>query len=270
VRQQAVWAAVTVGVEVFGRASTRPVVLQDTNNVVVHLAPGPVVAKVGRWPHSAEVLEREVRVARHLASVGAPVAAPLADLVVDPGTQLPVSFWELLVAVDEPPAPADVAKALAAVHDGLATFPDPLPSWFVGLERAAAALADDATMGALPAADLALLRGAMAAWIAEARALDPATFRPLHGEPHAANVVTTADGPRFIDFEAAGVGPVESDLACLEPAILAAGEFDADPAVLDVMRRLRSAFVATWCWASPHPDMRPHGEHHLEVVRRSY
>ncbi len=55
------------------------------------------------------------------------------------------------------------------------------------------------------------------------------------------------------------------------PGGLAAGDFDADPAVLDLMRKLGSAFVATWCWASDRtPTMRPPGEHHLEIVRRRW
>src|SRR5437879_9294309 len=36
----------------------------------------------------------------------------------------------------------------------------------------------------------------------------------LHGEPHQWNVLTTKNGPLFIDFENSVRGPVEFDLAC--------------------------------------------------------
>lgn len=77
-RGEAVRAAIDVG-EVAGFGSASPVVLQDTNNVVVWLSPHSVVAKVGLWPHSAEALGREVEVCRQLTSGGAPVGTPLAN-----------------------------------------------------------------------------------------------------------------------------------------------------------------------------------------------
>lgn len=50
-----------------------PVVLHATNNVVVHLAPAAVVAKVSRSVPSAA---RELDVAQHCAALGAPVVSP--------------------------------------------------------------------------------------------------------------------------------------------------------------------------------------------------
>jgi Ser/Thr protein kinase RdoA (MazF antagonist) len=267
VRQQAVWAAVVACVEHLGKAATKPEVLQDTNNVVVHLAPCPVVAKVGRFPWSAEALGKEVRVARHLADVGAPVAAPLTGLIIEPGTELPVSLWPRLATTAEPAEPAAIADALHQVHKGLASYPDPLPSFLAGLDLAGATLVHDDAMAAMTDDDRHLLRAAFATWRDEARALDPETFQRLHGEPHAFNVLNTADGPCFIDFEATCVGPIESDLACLDPEVFEALGVDHDPALLDLMVRLRSAVVAVWCWASEHPAMREHAEHHLGVVR---
>lgn len=48
--------------------------------------------------------------------------------------------------------------------------------------------------------------------IAEARATNPTPFVVTHGEPHAANVVHTADGPVLIDWDTARIAPRERDL----------------------------------------------------------
>ena len=59
----------------FGLIVERAVILADSNNVVVWLAPSPVVAKVGTGHHRS--LRLELRVARHLVGQRAPVVAPL-------------------------------------------------------------------------------------------------------------------------------------------------------------------------------------------------
>jgi hypothetical protein len=58
----------------------RPTILQDRSNLIVHLAPAPVVARVatttGLVRRGDAWLAREVAVAGHLARAGAPVVAP--------------------------------------------------------------------------------------------------------------------------------------------------------------------------------------------------
>ena len=52
----------------------RPVILKDTNNTIVYLAPEPIVAKVSVEKHfrnDSSSLEREVVVAQLLAEAGA-------------------------------------------------------------------------------------------------------------------------------------------------------------------------------------------------------
>jgi hypothetical protein len=38
-----------------------------------------------------------------------------------------------------------------------------------------------------------------------------------HGEPHAANIIWTADGPRLIDWDTVLIAPASRDLWMLEP-----------------------------------------------------
>src|SRR5437667_11885153 len=69
------------------RLEVSPHILKDSNNTIVHLAPLPLVAKVGTSTFrdaSLEDLERELEVARHLASKHAPIVFPSRDVLAGP------------------------------------------------------------------------------------------------------------------------------------------------------------------------------------------
>lgn len=282
----AIDAAVAAGAAA-GHAHSRPVVLQHTNNVVVWLSPHPIVAKVGVWPHSRRLLERESELCAELADLGSPVVVPLRDSPLHsdhglrPGAgrygdaQLPVSLWRQVATRDAVPSADDVAAVLARVHTDLgrcdlSRLAEPLPGYLAGVELAHDALQRDDWMAALGRSDLALLRRAFDRWRARAEAMD-APERVLHGEPHANNLLSTSHGLVMIDFEGACVGPVEWDLASVAPAVVAAyrGRVDIDIDIdrLALLRALNSARVATWCFASEFPEMRPFGDVHLGAVR---
>ena len=65
--------------------------------------------------------------------------------------------------------------------------------------------------------------------------------RPLHGDAHTGNVLITADGPRWTDFEDVCAGPAEWDLASLTltDEAVAAYPGPVDAARLDQCRDLR-------------------------------
>jgi hypothetical protein len=80
-------AAVTEAARREGLGFDDPVVLRDRGNLLVHLRPAPVVARVAtvtgtRRPGDAW-LRREVSIAGHLAARGMPVVPPSAE--IDPG-----------------------------------------------------------------------------------------------------------------------------------------------------------------------------------------
>ena len=265
-RRAAIEAATVAG-EAAGFRGARPVVLQDSNNVVVWLAPHEVVAKVGVWPHSAEVLGREVGVCAHLAALGAPVAAPIGELRHTPAMGLPVSLWERLQpATTGSPSDGDLVTMVQQVHAGLASYAGQLPTYRVAVDHARATLFDDHRMSALRRSDLRLLRDAFDEWASRTRAWSAET-QPLHGDLHLGNVITAAGGPTLIDFEAVCKGPLEWDLASMPAGVIeAAGPVDNELLVL--LRLLNSARVATWSWSlADHETMRALGEQELAVVR---
>lgn len=99
-RLRAMRAATAVASDL-GLRSSRPRILKDSNNTVIHLSPLPLVAKVATTSVRARVpglLERELEVGLHLARRGAPIAPPAS--AVPPGPHrhdgLVVTLWELL------------------------------------------------------------------------------------------------------------------------------------------------------------------------------
>lgn len=249
-----------------------PVLVQETNNTVVWLRPHAVIAKVATRPEGVEGLLLEHRVASALDRLGASVAAPLPEVspVRHPDTGFVVTLWQRLDHDPNPqPSGSTVGRSLRTLHDALSACDVELPNFRDGLERARRALSDDCRISALRSADRTFLRTAFESLVAdvEGRTL---TERALHGEPHDGNFLVTRAGLRWIDFEATCRGPLEWDLAFL--AADACTQFpNVDNELLNLLRTLNSARVATWCWDRyQHPDMRWHAHHHLEVVRRNW
>ena len=78
----------------FRLSGTEPVVLSDTNNLVLWLRPTPVVAKVATGHHRR--LGLELAVAKHLRERGAPIVPPAGALPqeVHQLGGFEITFWE--------------------------------------------------------------------------------------------------------------------------------------------------------------------------------
>src|SRR4030088_1839650 len=73
-----------------GIAAEQARVLDDANNIVVHLAPSPVVGKICRGSvgdYGWRRLATELEIARHLVRAGAPVVGPSQQLPPGPHVQ---------------------------------------------------------------------------------------------------------------------------------------------------------------------------------------
>jgi hypothetical protein len=242
-----------------GLRPAEPLVLAQGSNVLVHLAPAPVVARVPTTTIAAfrpdtAWLAREVAVAGHLARRGAPVVGPSAE--VDPGPHvhdgLPVTFWAHVPRAAVPLDAKAAGRGLRECHEALVDFPGDLPEHAI-FHEARAVLARLAADGALAPADARLAERVGAGIAARIAALD-VPVQPLHGDAHLGNVIQSAGGPLWNDFEDAHRGPRAWDLACLHagrqgPAIAeaAAGYGDqGDAAVLDLMIEARTYIGVAW------------------------
>ena len=253
-----------------GISCDTPVVLRDLTNVLVHLAPAPVVARVPVTLvrlRGKEWESRVVELASFLAGEGAPIARPSPELPPGPHVhdRVVVSFWE---HVDHDPKrfDADAAgRSLCDLHRALAAYDGLLPRFerLDEVERVTSTLREP---------DAAVLRDALARL--EAGATDDA--RPLHGDAHLRNVLWAEDGPRWTDLENACVGPIEYDLAAIawrasdgtEEALAAYGRYDEDE--LARVTPFLAVFLAAWTLdlAERHPSARPGAEERLERVRQ--
>src|SRR5206468_1498641 len=145
-----------------GVDSPAPVILADAHNTIVWLAPAPVVAKVATSPvgPAAKRLEREITVADHAASEGAPIArpSPLFEPRLYRSDSLAMTFW---VHVEHDPAgkldPQQAAGALGAVHDALLDVDGDLPDYTDRLREADAGFLPEVARALVPARDRELL-----------------------------------------------------------------------------------------------------------------
>lgn len=122
----AVNAAVSVA-EALGLPVGDPVVLADGSNVLVHLRPAPVVARVASLtairPNVANWLARDLAVSAYLLERGLPVVPPAAELPPGPHHHDGIAlayFGYVPHDGDHRPTPAEFAAAVADLHHALA------------------------------------------------------------------------------------------------------------------------------------------------------
>ncbi|KAA2255497.1 aminoglycoside phosphotransferase family protein [Solihabitans fulvus] len=248
-----------------------PVVLADRANLLVHLGPAPVVARIATTtslirPTVADWLARDLAVTRYLADRGAPVVPPTIELPAGPHEVdgFAITFTSLVPHdPDLAPDPAEVGVLLADLHAELAGYPGELPT--AGpLDDLGRAIDFVATTGEVERDDLAALRADLAGLRDRWREAGPA--QPLHGDAHPGNLLHTPAGPLWHDFEDTWHGPIAWDLACLAtasrldgPAAVAAYPTAPPAEELALGVRTRALFAVAWRFvlASRYPEELP-------------
>jgi Ser/Thr protein kinase RdoA (MazF antagonist) len=267
----AVRAAVAVAAR-FGVSAAEPVVLADGANVVVHLRPAPVVAKVAAStpairPRVQDWLQRELDVSAFLAAAGAPVVPPSPELpaTTHHGDGHVMSFWRYLPPADPArplrPDEETIGSMLRDLHAALSRYPMAQP-YLAPLQDIPAFLARRQTQ--LGPAGKAALAEAYTRLTAE---LDPAAPRQaLHGDAGVGNLMATDRGWVWHDFEDTCSGPVAWDLAASAaspyrdgPRILAAYRDPVDEQQLAVCEQLRRLHLTVWyhLYAERLPELAP-------------
>ena len=268
---RAVAAARAVAAE-HGVVSGEPRVLHDGVNVVVHLEPAPVVARVATLtpllrPDIARPFGREVALAGALSRAGAPVVPP-SDLV-PPGPHrhdgVVLSFWRHVDLIAETPTPGDSATALTELHGWLADLPAGGPADGRPLDTPLDDLGTFLDRGG----EWGLGERQRAALAARLERLRPRLGNEsgrLHGDAHPGNLLSTRAGWRWTDLEDTCPGPRAWDLACLRSTSRLDGRaaLDALPdapsdAELAPWLELRRLHVAAWWTVAGvgHPQQRP-------------
>jgi hypothetical protein len=209
----------------------RPSVLADRSNLVLALDPLPLVARVAMATSASRVglafLGREVLVARFLDAAGCAVTRPARS--IDPGPYerdgLVISLWEREDLEGELDARLAGVR-LSDCHRALARLdPALLPRWG-GWEEARAVLDRALASPHLTEPERARVRRAweIGERLVEGAEMRTASMQGIHGDAHLGNVLASARGPVWTDWEDAFVGPVEWDLASLRSRAALFGE----------------------------------------------
>jgi hypothetical protein len=215
-----------------GVACDEAVRIAAGSNVLVHLKPAPVVARVMT---GTAILHHDVEqwLAREVA-VGAFVAER-SDLVVPPSDILPpgpheqdglwMTLWKFVPhdAEAPPPKPRELGRSLRRLHAELAGFPGdlaPLSETRDWLERL---LAEPGPSPSFTRQDIDWLRFKL-------DALTPAVFesslpaQALHGDVSMSNLLRSESGLVWNDLEDVCVGPVAWDISGLVSSARARGQ----------------------------------------------
>ena len=194
-----------------GVACDEAVLIAGGSNVLVHLKPAPVVARLMTGTavlHDdlEQWLAREVAVGAFLAE-RTEVIVPPTDLL-PPGPHvrdgLWMTLWKFVPHDDRAPDPRALGLSLRELHEALAGYPGDLPP-LSGIRDWLAGLLDELR-------DVDRLRD-------ELHALSPAVFesslpaQAIHGDASLSNVLGTAGGPVWNDLEDVCAGPVAWDVA---------------------------------------------------------
>jgi hypothetical protein len=231
------------------------IVLQNSNKLAVRLLPGDVFARVGFLED--QVAQFEVDLAQRLAVTESPVAAlePRVEPRVYQRDPFAVTFWTYYEPTPREVAPDDYANALVRLHAGMRILDVTTPHFTDRIAEAQHLVASRDHTPALADADRELLSLTLQSrrqTIGDRGAPE----QLLHGEPHPGNVLSTKDGPVFIDLETCCRGPVEFDLAHA-PEEVCQHYPDIDRELLGECRILVLAMVAAWRWDSG--DQFPNG-----------
>jgi hypothetical protein len=240
---RAVDAAISI-VVALDMAADDAIVLRNSNKLALRLLPCDVLARVAHV--GREVAALEVELAQRLTEVGAPASAldPRVEPRVYKRDGYAVTLWSYYEPATPEITPADYADALERLHAGMRVLDVPTPHFTHRIASAEQLVTSRELTPELADADREVLTSALRR-ARQAIRDRCAAEQLLHGEPHPGNVLTTANGPLFVDLETCCHGPIEFDLAHV-PETVSDHYPDVDHGLLRDCRELALAMVAAW------------------------
>jgi thiamine kinase-like enzyme len=204
-------------VKTIGLSEITPIVLSNGDNLIIHLAPHPIVARLANVISQEEAdlaykrLYRELKVARHLQIKNVPVSLP-TDLL-DAGPYDVDETWMTLWNYVPPTqlqrlSPSEAVGLVSDLSIGMKDFFDELPVlgvWERTSQSAARLMkSSDQRIQAL----LKLFHK-----VDKQMRLETSSLIPCHGDAHARNLVPSSEGWIWTDFEDVSLMPAYWDLA---------------------------------------------------------
>lgn len=242
-------------------------VLHNSNKLALRLLPCDVFARVAHI--GREVAALEVELAQRLAEVGSPAGAldPRVEPRVYERDGYAVTLWSYYEPATPEISPAAYADALQRLHAGMRKLDVSTPRFTERVARAEQLVTSRDLTPELADADREVLTSTLRRLRRVIRDRGAAE-QLLHGEPHPGNVLSTANGPLFVDLETCCRGPVEFDLAHV-PETVSEHYPGVDHALLRNCRQLVLAMVAAWRWepGDHFPNGNRAGRELLSMVR---
>lgn len=262
------------------------IILADRSNLLVHLYPTPVVARVATTTGTVRKgdawLKREIAIASHLAAAGAPVIPP--STVVYPGPYrhngLVSSFWEFVQELDEPVNPTTAGKALRDCHEALINFDAELPV-LDALSESEQIFSQLRSQGVFSSDDAEMLQQVNERLKTQFQQLD-LPMQPVHGDSNPSNVLNTTRGVLWADWEDTFIAPIVWDIACFVASSRVFGKdveqadaaikgygINIDDEVLDLFIEARTFQTLLWNYiiGQQHPDSLQRFEGRLQWFR---
>ena len=260
-------AAVSSLAEDLGLEVNEVIVIHNSNKLALRLLPCDTFARTALV--GEEVAAFEVRIARRLAAVPAPVADldPRVEPRVHERDGFAVTFWSYYGDATELPAPGEYADALHRLHAAMRSVEIEAPHFTERVAEAQRLLTRRYETPALADDDRVLLLETLHT-AGRTIARNGNADQLLHGEPHSGNLLGSPAGPVFIDLETGCRGPVEFDLAHVPDEV--SGLYPGvDHDLLQECRRLVLAMVAAWRWDArdEYPDGLGHAVRILGLLR---
>lgn len=181
-------------------------VLHNSNKLALRLTPCDVLARVAHV--GQEVALFEIELAQQLVAAGCPAGTlePRLDPLVYMDDGFAVTLWTYYEPVKPPVSPADYADTLERLHVGMRKLDVASPSFTDRVAEAEELVASADLTPELTHPDRELLSSALGS-LRRSIAGRGAREQLLHGEPHPGNVLSTRQGPLFIDLETCCRGP---------------------------------------------------------------
>jgi thiamine kinase-like enzyme len=262
------------------------IILADRSNLLVHLHPIPVVARVATTTGTVRKgnawLKREIAIASHLAATGAPVIP--SSTVVSPAPYhhngLVLSFWEFVQELDEPVDPTTAGKALRECHEALVDFDGELPV-LGALSESEQIFSQLRSEEVFAPADAEMLQQVNERLKINFQQLE-LPMQPIHSDSNTSNVLNTTRGVLWADWEDTFIAPIVWDIACLVASSRVFGKdveqankalkgygVKIDDEVLDLFIEARTFQTVLWNYiiGQQHPDSLRRFEGRLQWFR---
>lgn len=204
-------------VKTIGLAEITPIVLSNGGNLIIHLAPHPIVARLANVISQEEAdlaykrLNRELQVARHLQIKNVPVLLPTNLVDAGPydvdGTWM--TLWNYVPPIQlQRPTPSEAVRLVSGLSLAMKDFSGELPVLGVW-ERTSQSAAR--LMKSSDQRIQALLK--IFHKVDKQMRIETSLLIPCHGDAHARNLVSSSEGWIWTDFEDVSLMPAYWDLA---------------------------------------------------------